>query len=560
MEKKIMSIIAAAAMICGVNTALPVNAESPAIVETAAKSFSYKGMTFDEAIKDISGNYIWLSGSKEKLTPDWKYNRNLLTLDENSKIHIIEATYVATAIKMEAGKVLPYDDIKAAVEAERLIMPIFRKNGSEYEIISAESREAYDYTLELIKACPEVTAINMHYKLYEDTANYVSMGGVYYSGDMTADEFTEKYPDFTAQKSDVEGKLYFSYNSNGNNFYETMKNIQDNGDRLEFMWGMTELALLNPEMYYCNEPVIIDGTMGDANIDGYVDLSDSVMIMQSLANPDKYGITADGGITAQGKVNGDTDGNGLTNNDAREIQMSLLGLGSLPIPQKDDDITLVNYDYVDFTEEDNNFILNFNDKEYYNSGATVGLDAIGNEIGEYEVLDREKNSGGTADVLAMADVSSEFAVAVKYNGSNNYHVYRNMWYQPKTVGQLIDDYNLEKYLNIYNVVYNGYRPEHISEKYLADKEYIWNTLFGNRDLETSGANDDAFYSISQIDRKDRYCELEVICSLPVFGRNSFALKVHMNGVVWTNMVECGTHFYIGEEKALELIEKYSPKS
>ena len=206
------------------------------------------------------------------------------------------------------------------------------------------------------------------------------------------------------------------------------------------------------------------------------------------------------------------------------------------------------------------FILNFIDKEYYNSGATVGLDAIGNEIGEYEVLDCDKNSGGTADVFALADVSSEFAVAVKYNGSNNYHVYRNMWYQPKTVGQLIDEYNLEKYLNIYNVVYNGYKPEHISEKYLADKEYIWNTLFGNRDLETSGSNDDAIFSISQIDRKDRYCELEVICSLPVFGRNSFALKVYMNGMVWTNMVECGTHFYIGEEKAMELIEKYSPKS
>uniref|UniRef100_UPI0025D5FA21 hypothetical protein n=1 Tax=Ruminococcus sp. TaxID=41978 RepID=UPI0025D5FA21 len=183
MKKKIMSIIAAAAMICGITTALPVSAEDPVIVEKAAKSFSYKSMTFDEAIKDISGNYIWLSGSKEKLTPDWKYNRTLLTLDENSQPHIINATYVATAIKMEAGKVLPYDDIKAAVEAERLIMPIIRKNGSEYEIISAESREAYDYTLELIKACPEVTAINMHYKLYEDTANYVSMGGVYYSGD-----------------------------------------------------------------------------------------------------------------------------------------------------------------------------------------------------------------------------------------------------------------------------------------------------------------------------------------------------------------------------------------
>ena len=559
MKKKIMSIIAAAAMICGVNTALPVNAESPAIVETAAKSFSYKCMTFDEAIKDISGNYVWLSGGKDKATPDWRFNRSLVTLDENNKFHIINIESVVTAIKVEEGTVLPYDDIKAAVEAENLKMPTFRKNGKEYEIISATSREAYDYTLELLKACPEVTAIEMHYKLYEDK-NYISLDGAYYSGDMTAAEFTEKYPDFTEQKGMIEGKLYFGYEGYQNNLYEVLRNMQENGDNVDFNYAMTELAFLNPVKYYCNDPVIIDGTMGDANVDGYVDLSDSIMIMQSLANPDKYGISADGGITAQGQVNGDTDGNGLTNNDAREIQMSLLGLGSVPIPQKDDDITLINYDYVDFTDEDNNFTVRVNDTEYINCGATLGLSAIGEEMGEYEVLDREKN-GSTGKVFALNDISSELAVAVQYSGSNNYHVYRNMWYEPQTVGQIIDDFDLENTLSINHVYCHVYKPAFKYEKYTADQDYIYNMLFGDRDIAASSSHDDYLGNISQIDRTaENYCELEIGCDIPFLGRYGFGIRVYQNGAVHTNMVERGTTFNIGAEKAQELIEKYSPKS
>jgi len=555
MKKKIISVFAAAAMVIGGASALPASADSPSIVETAAKSFSYKGMTFDEAISDICGNYVWLSGSREKVTPDWRYNRSLLAVDENNKNHLIEVKYVVTAIKVEDGKVLPYDDIKAAVEANRMIMPVFRKNGNEYEIISAQSRESYDYTLELVKACPEVTAIEMHYKLSEDTANYAGIGGGYYSGDMTAEEFTAKYPEFTVEKGMIEGKLYFGYNGESGKLYEVIKNMQENGDRLDFDFGHTELASLNPVMYYCNDPVIIDGTMGDANIDGRVDLSDSVMIMQSLANPDKYGISADGGITAQGQLNGDTDGNGLTNNDAREIQMSLLGLGSVPIPQKDDDIDLVNYDHVDFTEEDNNFTLKFGDKEYYNSGAALSVSAIGEEIGDFEVLDREKNSS-TAKVFALSDVSSEFAVAVQYSGSNNYHVYRNTWYQPETVGQLIDDLELEKFLNINSVYYQEYKPEHKNVMYMADRELLWNTIFGDRTLETTGSHDDHVVSISSIDRSEKYCELEIGCDMPVYGRFNFGIKVYMNGAVFTNLVERGTHFNIGAEKAQALIEHY----
>lgn len=74
---------------------------------------------------------------------------------------------------------------------------------------------------------------------------------------------------------------------------------------------------------------------GDANCDGTVDMSDAVLIMQSLSNPDKYGIggTDKSALTEAGAKNGDCymTGDGLTNNDALSIQKFKLNLiPSLP--------------------------------------------------------------------------------------------------------------------------------------------------------------------------------------------------------------------------------------
>ena len=67
---------------------------------------------------------------------------------------------------------------------------------------------------------------------------------------------------------------------------------------------------------------------GDTNCDGQLDMSDAVLIMQSLANPNKYGIdgTAEHHLTELGKLNGDMNGDGLTVGDAQTIQRKLLGL------------------------------------------------------------------------------------------------------------------------------------------------------------------------------------------------------------------------------------------
>ncbi len=69
---------------------------------------------------------------------------------------------------------------------------------------------------------------------------------------------------------------------------------------------------------------------GDANCDGNVDLADAILIMQSLANPNKFGLngSAEKHLTEKGKRNADCcdPGSGLTNDDALSIQRLLLHL------------------------------------------------------------------------------------------------------------------------------------------------------------------------------------------------------------------------------------------
>ena len=65
----------------------------------------------------------------------------------------------------------------------------------------------------------------------------------------------------------------------------------------------------------------VAGAAGDANCDGEVNMADAVMIMQSIANPDKYR------LTAEGEANADVDGSaGVTNMDALRIQQFKLGI------------------------------------------------------------------------------------------------------------------------------------------------------------------------------------------------------------------------------------------
>lgn len=73
--------------------------------------------------------------------------------------------------------------------------------------------------------------------------------------------------------------------------------------------------------------------LGDSNTDGNIDISDAVLIMQSLVNNDEYK------LTEQGRKNADVvDGDGVTSKDALAIQMviaDIITADNLPITSAD---------------------------------------------------------------------------------------------------------------------------------------------------------------------------------------------------------------------------------
>ena len=118
---------------------------------------------------------------------------------------------------------------------------------------------------------------------------------------------------------------FIGYSSDSTpNMYEAVKRMKDADIDFAF-YGFEPTGVDSIERYNTIKNIY---TNGDANNDGETNMADAVMIMQSLANPNKYGIngTHETHITSQGEFNGDMDGNGLTNADALEIQKMLLKL------------------------------------------------------------------------------------------------------------------------------------------------------------------------------------------------------------------------------------------
>ena len=101
-------------------------------------------------------------------------------------------------------------------------------------------------------------------------------------------------------------------------------------------YASDSLGLITPGKEAGSQLLIKKQTIpGDANLDKKVDMSDAVLIMQALANPNKYGTSGTDSmhITYEGAANADVEGdNGLTTNDALTIHKYLLKLiETLPV-------------------------------------------------------------------------------------------------------------------------------------------------------------------------------------------------------------------------------------
>ena len=322
-------------------------------------SAKYRKMTVDEAYKDILGNYVILSAESGNL------KNHLLVMDENAKLHGMMKIQTETCVKVKSGTELP--DIPSSIR--------YWINEDVYVLKSDDMNEVNEY-VGSIKNNENILAIDNHYGVYEDTINDFRIEGLRYDGDELTEEFFADYPHLGLKlnESDTKDNRHSMYckidkNAEPSIIFNEMVSLKESVSGIDAVFIQTEAWLETPVMYYCsycNSPTLIDGLDGDANIDGDMDISDAVMIMQSLANPNKYAIngTAEHHLTEQGKLNGDMNGDGLTVGDAQAIQRKLLGLDKVD-SQGNDNQQLISVQYESFSR----------DYPYYNSVSELATKA-----------------------------------------------------------------------------------------------------------------------------------------------------------------------------------------
>ena len=136
----------------------------------------------------------------------------------------------------------------------------------------------------------------------------------------------ETYPDSGVQNTEIECG-YMNADGTSNSYGVTVSN----GSVTVITDVVTTTTTAPPVTTTTTQPdpttSVEPSLRGDANDDGKVDVADPVLIMQSLANPDVYGLNKKDGMNDRGAANADVVGNdGVTGSDALKIQQYLAGL------------------------------------------------------------------------------------------------------------------------------------------------------------------------------------------------------------------------------------------
>ena len=140
---------------------------------------------------------------------------------------------------------------------------------------------------------------------------------------------------FDQQKSDEEGVVSFFFIPKALTDWTYIFIEQVNHSRI-YKTVITPDGKESTTWWYGEDPEVT--MFGDSNGDGMVDLADAILIMQALANPNKYdsrfGNSEKKGLDSKGGLNGDVydPGSGITGDDALAIQEYLIGkIPSLPV-------------------------------------------------------------------------------------------------------------------------------------------------------------------------------------------------------------------------------------
>ena len=189
-----------------------------------------------------------------------------------------------------------------------------------------------------------------------------------------------------------------------------------------------------------------------------------------------------------------------------------------------------------FMEFDLNGIC-YNTKDHIIEGSYIG-GFLGVVTMEGQDIYEDKIHSINAEVFSINDISSECAVAVKFNGYDNYYVYINREYSPAMLGELVDALKLND-----TISFGALTPDDRTLVTDYDRAVLTGLLNEYRDCATL------------FDYTGHRKLFSVSANIDMLGISNKSFAVTEDGYITTNIMEWGYAFYIGEEKAKEIADR-----
>ncbi len=172
------------------------------------------------------------------------------------------------------------------------------------------------------------------------------------------------------------------------------------------------------------------------------------------------------------------------------------------------------------------------------SGFDVYADEAGKDADRYT----------EAAIYEIAGISSECAVAVRYEGTNVYYAAVNSAYRPGTLKQFVEDLDLRNTL-VFGDAY--YEKKKLFGEYATirfenlDSTKIWEMLLSGA-LAVNKYDDLNFSQPAKI--------LSISVDIPLLGYENISISIHEDGYIITNILDTGKMFCIGEENTQAIID------
>ena len=200
--------------------------------------------------------------------------------------------------------------------------------------------------------------------------------------------------------------------------------------------------------------------------------------------------------------------------------------------------------WVEMTDPERYLEFAVGEDRYHTRVAAIDAARVGEKLGEATVLGYDIYTDTTHETTVsyydIPTVLNACALAVRFEGSEEYFVYANYWYRPETLGELIEALSLRENMT-FGDFHAGYFYEDgtFEQVRFHDPEdgIVWEWLLSDTSLPNVYDEVGWYGSV-----------LSVSVDIPLIGYENVGLWVTEDGHLVTNILDTGKAFYIGEEK------------